>query len=115
MRVRHALIGASGAAAVTLIAGALMVAPSASAQQTASGLTASNTTANCAQTTAPHMMHCFSVRRTDIAGVQSLKPNATPSGIGPLAPGDQVTIKVAGVGDLTNSVEQRTTAQGGRA
>jgi 2-keto-4-pentenoate hydratase/2-oxohepta-3-ene-1,7-dioic acid hydratase in catechol pathway len=28
----------------------------------------------------------------------------TPSGIGPLAPGDQVTIKVAGVGELTNPV-----------
>ena len=83
MRVRHALIGASGAAAVTLIAGALMVAPSASAQQTASGQPASNTKANCAATTAPHMMHCLSVRRTDIVGVQSLKPNATPSGIGP--------------------------------
>jgi 2-keto-4-pentenoate hydratase/2-oxohepta-3-ene-1,7-dioic acid hydratase in catechol pathway len=28
----------------------------------------------------------------------------TPSGIGPLQPGDRVTIKVAGVGDLTNAV-----------
>ncbi len=28
----------------------------------------------------------------------------TPSGIGPLQPGDSVTIKVAGVGDLTNPV-----------
>ena len=28
----------------------------------------------------------------------------TPSGIGPLKPGDQVTIKVAGVGELTNPV-----------
>jgi 2-keto-4-pentenoate hydratase/2-oxohepta-3-ene-1,7-dioic acid hydratase in catechol pathway len=28
----------------------------------------------------------------------------TPSGIGPLAPGDRVTIKVAGVGELTNPV-----------
>jgi 2-keto-4-pentenoate hydratase/2-oxohepta-3-ene-1,7-dioic acid hydratase in catechol pathway len=28
----------------------------------------------------------------------------TPSGIGPLKPGDSVTIKVAGVGDLTNPV-----------
>jgi len=39
----------------------------------------------------------------------------TPSGIGPLKPGDQVTIKVAGVGELTNSVEQRSAVQGGRA
>jgi 2-keto-4-pentenoate hydratase/2-oxohepta-3-ene-1,7-dioic acid hydratase in catechol pathway len=28
----------------------------------------------------------------------------TPSGIGPLQPGDQVTIRVAGVGELTNAV-----------
>ena len=28
----------------------------------------------------------------------------TPSGIGPLTPGDRVTIKVAGVGELTNAV-----------
>jgi 2-keto-4-pentenoate hydratase/2-oxohepta-3-ene-1,7-dioic acid hydratase in catechol pathway len=55
-----------------------------------------------------------------ITNVMTLLPGdviatGTPSGIGPLAPGDQVTIKVAGVGDLTNSVEQRATAQGGRA
>jgi 2-keto-4-pentenoate hydratase/2-oxohepta-3-ene-1,7-dioic acid hydratase in catechol pathway len=31
----------------------------------------------------------------------------TPSGVGPLTPGDRVTIKVAGVGELTNPVEQR--------
>ena len=28
----------------------------------------------------------------------------TPAGIGPLASGDRVTIKVAGVGELTNPV-----------
>ena len=28
----------------------------------------------------------------------------TPSGIGPLRPGDRVTIKVEGVGELTNPV-----------
>ena len=55
-----------------------------------------------------------------ITNVMTLLPGdviatGTPSGIGPLAPGDQVTIKVAGVGDLTNSVEQRSAAQGGRA
>jgi fumarylpyruvate hydrolase len=30
----------------------------------------------------------------------------TPAGVGPLAPGDQVTVKVAGVGELTNRVGQ---------
>ena len=55
-----------------------------------------------------------------ISNVMTLLPGdviatGTPSGIGPLAPGDRVTIKVAGVGELTNSVEQRTAAQGGRA
>jgi 2-keto-4-pentenoate hydratase/2-oxohepta-3-ene-1,7-dioic acid hydratase in catechol pathway len=55
-----------------------------------------------------------------ITNVMTLLPGdviatGTPPGIGPLAAGDQVTIKVAGVGDLTNSVEQRAAAQGGRA
>lgn len=29
----------------------------------------------------------------------------TPSGVGPLKPGDRVTVKVAGIGELSNSVE----------
>jgi 2-keto-4-pentenoate hydratase/2-oxohepta-3-ene-1,7-dioic acid hydratase in catechol pathway len=44
-----------------------------------------------------------------ISNVMTLLPGdviatGTPSGIGPLKPGDEVTIKVAGVGDLTNPV-----------
>jgi 2-keto-4-pentenoate hydratase/2-oxohepta-3-ene-1,7-dioic acid hydratase in catechol pathway len=44
-----------------------------------------------------------------ISRVMTLLPGdivatGTPSGIGPLAPGDSVTITVAGVGELTNSV-----------
>jgi 2-keto-4-pentenoate hydratase/2-oxohepta-3-ene-1,7-dioic acid hydratase in catechol pathway len=44
-----------------------------------------------------------------ITGVMTLLPGdiiatGTPSGIGPLQPGDEVTIKVAGVGELTNPV-----------
>jgi 2-keto-4-pentenoate hydratase/2-oxohepta-3-ene-1,7-dioic acid hydratase in catechol pathway len=44
-----------------------------------------------------------------ITRVMTLMPGdiiatGTPSGIGPLRPGDQVTIKVAGVGELTNPV-----------
>jgi 2-keto-4-pentenoate hydratase/2-oxohepta-3-ene-1,7-dioic acid hydratase in catechol pathway len=55
-----------------------------------------------------------------ITNVMTLLPGdvvatGTPSGIGPLKPGDHVTIKVAGVGELTNSVEQRIAVQGGRA
>ena len=30
----------------------------------------------------------------------------TPSGVGPLSVGDRVTIKVEGVGELTNTVNQ---------
>jgi len=46
-----------------------------------------------------------------ISSVMTLLPGdiistGTPSGIGPLAAGDRVTIKVQGVGDLTNPVEQ---------
>jgi len=44
-----------------------------------------------------------------ISAVMTLLPGdivatGTPSGIGPLKPGDEVTIKVSGVGDLTNPV-----------
>ena len=44
-----------------------------------------------------------------ISNVMTLLPGdiiatGTPSGIGPLEPGDEVTIKVAGVGELTNPV-----------
>ncbi len=44
-----------------------------------------------------------------ISAIMTLLPGdiittGTPSGIGPLAPGDRVTIKVQGVGDLTNPV-----------
>jgi 2-keto-4-pentenoate hydratase/2-oxohepta-3-ene-1,7-dioic acid hydratase in catechol pathway len=54
-----------------------------------------------------------------ITNVMTLLPGdviatGTPPGIGPLQPGDQVTIKVAGVGELTNSVEQSTALQGRR-
>ena len=47
-----------------------------------------------------------------ISAVMTLLPGdiittGTPSGIGPLAAGDQVTIKVEGVGELTNPVEER--------
>jgi 2-keto-4-pentenoate hydratase/2-oxohepta-3-ene-1,7-dioic acid hydratase in catechol pathway len=46
-----------------------------------------------------------------ITNVMTLLPGdiiatGTPSGVGPLTPGDCVTIKVAGVGELTNPVEQ---------
>jgi 2-keto-4-pentenoate hydratase/2-oxohepta-3-ene-1,7-dioic acid hydratase in catechol pathway len=44
-----------------------------------------------------------------ITGVMTLMPGdiistGTPPGVGPLAPGDRVTIKVEGVGELTNKV-----------
>jgi 2-keto-4-pentenoate hydratase/2-oxohepta-3-ene-1,7-dioic acid hydratase in catechol pathway len=46
-----------------------------------------------------------------ITSVMTLLPGdiittGTPSGIGPLAAGDRVTIKVQGVGELTNPVAQ---------
>lgn len=45
-----------------------------------------------------------------ISSVMTLLPGdiistGTPAGIGPLAPGDRVTIKVSGVGELTNPVQ----------
>ena len=51
-----------------------------------------------------------------ISAVMTLLPGdiittGTPSGIGPLAAGDRVTIKVEGVGELTNPVGQRIRLQ----
>jgi 2-keto-4-pentenoate hydratase/2-oxohepta-3-ene-1,7-dioic acid hydratase in catechol pathway len=48
-----------------------------------------------------------------ISSVMTLLPGdiistGTPAGIGPLADGDRVTIKVEGVGELTNEVRRRT-------
>jgi 2-keto-4-pentenoate hydratase/2-oxohepta-3-ene-1,7-dioic acid hydratase in catechol pathway len=47
-----------------------------------------------------------------ISSVMTLLPGdiiaaGTPAGIGPLQPGDRVTVKVAGVGELTNPVGLR--------
>jgi 2-keto-4-pentenoate hydratase/2-oxohepta-3-ene-1,7-dioic acid hydratase in catechol pathway len=47
-----------------------------------------------------------------VSNIMTLLPGdvistGTPSGIGPLAPGDVFTVKVAGVGELTNPVENR--------
>jgi 2-keto-4-pentenoate hydratase/2-oxohepta-3-ene-1,7-dioic acid hydratase in catechol pathway len=47
-----------------------------------------------------------------VSNIMTLLPGdiistGTPSGIGPLAAGDVFTVKVAGVGELTNPVEMR--------
>ena len=51
-----------------------------------------------------------------ISAIMTLLPGdiittGTPSGIGPLSPGDRVTIKVEGVGELTNPVVRGNRAQ----
>ncbi|MCW2643280.1 MAG: hypothetical protein JWP76_5586 [Dactylosporangium sp.] len=98
MRAKHALVALSGAVAATLVATALMVAPSASAQTQASTPTSrqataprqaqaqqtpSNVAENCAASTKRNVMHCMSLRRTDVIGQFAVTPNATPSGLGP--------------------------------
>jgi 2-keto-4-pentenoate hydratase/2-oxohepta-3-ene-1,7-dioic acid hydratase in catechol pathway len=55
-----------------------------------------------------------------ISRVMTLLPGdivstGTPAGIGPLKAGDRVTIKVDGVGELTNPVGQGLTARGARS
>jgi 2-keto-4-pentenoate hydratase/2-oxohepta-3-ene-1,7-dioic acid hydratase in catechol pathway len=55
-----------------------------------------------------------------VSSVMTLLPGdiistGTPAGIGPLAPGDRVTVKVAGVGDLTNPVGHGHTLGGTRS
>ncbi len=47
-----------------------------------------------------------------VSGIMTLLPGdiistGTPSGIGPLAAGDVFTVRVPGIGDLTNPVENR--------
>jgi 2-keto-4-pentenoate hydratase/2-oxohepta-3-ene-1,7-dioic acid hydratase in catechol pathway len=47
-----------------------------------------------------------------VSAVMTLLPGdvistGTPAGVGPLKPGDRVTVKVAGVGELSNPVESR--------
>jgi subtilase family serine protease len=109
MRARHALAALSGTAAAALVATALMVAPSASASATAQAprqasrqalaaqaaaaqgpaaqapaqQTPPNVAANCAASAKPHVMHCMSLRRTDVKGHFAVTPDATPSGLGP--------------------------------
>ena len=44
-----------------------------------------------------------------VSGVMTLNPGdviatGTPSGVGPIVPGDRVTVRVAGIGELTNDV-----------
>ena len=44
-----------------------------------------------------------------VSGVMTLEPGdviatGTPSGVGPLVPGDRVTVRIEGIGDLTNEV-----------
>jgi len=46
-----------------------------------------------------------------VSSIMTLQPGdviatGTPSGVGPLAPGDRVTVKVEGVGELVNEVER---------
>ena len=55
----------------------------------------------------------FSVERivAFVSGVMTLLPGdviatGTPSGVGPLQPGDEVTVKIAGIGELRNSVTE---------
>jgi 2-keto-4-pentenoate hydratase/2-oxohepta-3-ene-1,7-dioic acid hydratase in catechol pathway len=55
----------------------------------------------------------FPIRRlvAFISAIMTLLPGdiistGTPSGVGPLTPGDRVTVRVEGVGDLTNPVGQ---------
>jgi 2-keto-4-pentenoate hydratase/2-oxohepta-3-ene-1,7-dioic acid hydratase in catechol pathway len=56
----------------------------------------------------------FSIRKlvAFISSVMTLLPGdiistGTPAGIGPIVPGDRVTVKVAGVGEITNPVVKR--------
>jgi 2-keto-4-pentenoate hydratase/2-oxohepta-3-ene-1,7-dioic acid hydratase in catechol pathway len=55
--------------------------------------------------TIPELVQFISTVMTLLPG--DIIATGTPSGIGPIKPGDQVTIHVEGVGALTNSVVAR--------
>jgi hypothetical protein len=80
MRVRPPVLILIGAA-TALTAGMLITTPALAAQTP--GATAANVARSCAQSTKTHVMNCFALRRTDLAGPFALSPNATPSGYGP--------------------------------
>jgi len=112
MRVRHAVIGLSGAGVVTLVVGALMIAPSASAQQTVAKATTPTTVADCAATTSIHQFRCLSLRRTDLKGAMTLSANIKPAGLGPAdlksayklpAGGSGVTVAIVDAQDDPNA------------
>lgn len=68
-----------------------------------------------ASTTA-HLIFPIDVLVEFISFIMTLEPGdvistGTPSGIGPLVAGDSVTVKVEGVGELTNPVEAETSVE----
>jgi subtilase family serine protease len=44
---------------------------------------AANVAANCAASRTPRVMHCLSMRRTDVKTALAVVPNVTPAGLGP--------------------------------
>ena len=99
MRVTTPVLAAIGALA--LAGGALVVAPVALA--TSQPPAAVSTVRSCARPTAPHVMACHSLRRTDIAAPLAIAPKASPAGYGPSsllpgvtrAPGEDVITAVS--------------------
>ncbi len=80
MRVRPPVLILIGAA-TALTAGILITTPALAAQTPSA--TAANVARSCAKTTKARVMHCFALRRTDLAGPFAVSPDATPSGYGP--------------------------------
>jgi 2-keto-4-pentenoate hydratase/2-oxohepta-3-ene-1,7-dioic acid hydratase in catechol pathway len=50
----------------------------------------------------PQLIECVSRVMTLLPGDVIL--TGTPSGVGPLKPGDTVTVRIEGIGELTNKV-----------
>jgi Putative Ig domain len=84
-RARRVLIPALGAAA--LIAAILTVpataAGAAGAPTVVTAAVPANVAAACPTDSAPGVMHCLALRRTDLVTPNAIAPNATPSGLGP--------------------------------
>jgi len=88
MRARRAAITLLGA--TTFVTVALFASPMPASASTPLTTSTVTTVRACARPTAPHVMGCFALRRTDVkqpaalvAHPDAITPNVTPSGYGP--------------------------------
>jgi subtilase family serine protease len=95
--------GVAAVSAAALVSGVFAFAQ-AQAATTPSGSASVQVARSCAQSTTPHVMSCFALRRTDIVGTLAIGPNATPSGLGPANLQNAYKLSTAGGGSATVAI-----------